>query len=122
MKFTLMLFFIAVLLMFTSCHTAKATANTLPNTAVSDNPSTADAPKTDNAINVNNPTAKIAEEFSVDCLDKTTAQPDIICDEDNRPVCGCNNVNYKNACEATKVGLKYYSWGKCPKTIKRGAK
>ncbi len=121
MKLSLFFAF-SVILMMTACHTSKATKN-----LSSENTPAPPAPvqvvqANEKPIDPNNPVKKSEDETTFDCFDKTFAQPDVICDEDNRPVCGCNNVNYKNACEAQKVGVRYYSWGKCPKTTKTGPK
>ena len=36
------------------------------------------------------------------------------CPQASNPVCGCNNVNYNNGCEATCAGVKSYTFGICP--------
>jgi hypothetical protein len=105
----------------TACHTTKAT-EVSSTTPVSSSPEEQTEQIKVKNIDPNDPLNMKMDETTLDCFDKTYAQPDIICDEDNRPVCGCNNVNYKNACEANKVGIRHYSWGKCPKSIKIGSK
>jgi hypothetical protein len=114
-------FFLAsiLLLLTLSCHSSKKAISDAIEVEVAP----PEAPKpSEKPVNPNDPKTKSEDPTTYDCFDKTAAQPHVICDEDNRSVCGCNNVNYKNACEATKAGVKYYSWGKCPKTTKTGSK
>jgi hypothetical protein len=35
------------------------------------------------------------------------------CPQENKPVCGCNNKTYSNACESEAYGIKKYTEGAC---------
>lgn len=73
-------------------------------------------------IDPNTPGAEEKSTAPIDCYDKTLAQPSMVCDDDRRPVCGCNGKTYKNACEAGKAGVIKYQWGPCTKTMKTAVK
>jgi len=40
-------------------------------------------------------------------------QDDVVCTAEYKPVCGCDGVQYSNACAANKAGVKYFSFGEC---------
>jgi len=49
------------------------------------------------------------------CIDKSKIEADVVCDYLYRPVCGCDNITYYNACEAeNKSGINLYTEGTCP--------
>lgn len=47
------------------------------------------------------------------CINTANIRPDIQCPESDKPVCGCDGVTYKNACEAFKKGLSSIMPGSC---------
>jgi hypothetical protein len=50
----------------------------------------------------------------LECVDSTLIDPTMLCPMIWMPVCGCNNVTYSNACEATYYGgVLSYSDGVC---------
>lgn len=46
------------------------------------------------------------DEFLGPCY--VSPNPEIICTEEYKPVCACNNLVYSNACEAEKAGNLNY--------------
>ena len=48
-----------------------------------------------------------------DCQANATQDPAIVCIELYEPVCGCNNINYSNACIAESWGIDQFSQGAC---------
>ena len=72
-------------------------------------------------LHPNKPGSSEKTAVGLDCYDKTLAQPSMICDDDRRPVCGCDGKTYKNACEAGKAGVMHYKWGPCSKTTRTAA-
>ncbi len=48
------------------------------------------------------------------CIDQSQIDPEIICTDEYRPVCGCDNVTYSNICEAEKNGVSRWIEGPCP--------
>ncbi len=50
----------------------------------------------------------------IECIDSTLIDPTMLCPMIWMPVCGCNNVTYSNACEATYYGgVLSYTDGAC---------
>lgn len=81
-------------------------------------PPSSTASGADAAIDPSKPGSNEKTAVGLDCYDKTLAQPSMICDDDRRPVCGCDGKTYKNACEAGKAGVIHYKWGPCSKASK----
>ena len=113
-------FTLLVLILTVSACSRKAAdgadGNTHDSSEMTDQ--TSGNPATDAAINANDPALGEKSAPSVDCFDKTRAQPSMKCDDDRRPVCGCDGKTYKNACEAGKAGVIHYKWGPCSKATK----
>jgi len=49
----------------------------------------------------------------ISCVDEARVDSTINCPKDLRPVCGCNNVTYKNACAAKRNGVRKWREGVC---------
>ncbi len=49
-----------------------------------------------------------------DCIDSTLDRDYSKCDYIYEPVCGCNNLTYRNACFAKHTGLESWKIGVCP--------
>ena len=52
-------------------------------------------------------------EKSDDCIDENRINKDAICTMDYRPVCGCDEITYGNACQAENAGVTKYEQGEC---------
>lgn len=50
------------------------------------------------------------------CVDKAKINRNAMCTMDYRPVCGCDNQTYSNACHAANAGLLSWTEGECPTT------
>ena len=60
---------------------------------------------------------KLEQSPNVDCFDASRVKAYVRCGYDSRgEVCGCDNITYKNACEAEKSGIAKYKYGKCTTT------
>jgi hypothetical protein len=51
------------------------------------------------------------QSFKSNCTE--SPKQDCICTMDYKPVCGCNQKTYANACSAECAGIMYYKSGKC---------
>jgi hypothetical protein len=111
-------FFYTFILFALACNTSATLKTAEVQPVVSEVEEVSDGKPED----ATNPSKKVKEVFDETCFDNSAAQPSMICDDVRQPVCGCNKVNYKNPCEATKVGVKYYTWGYCTKTAKTAIK
>jgi len=55
-------------------------------------------------------------EITSDCIDESKINFKKICTKELKPVCGCNNKTYGNACMAEKAGVTKWQKGACAKT------
>lgn len=47
------------------------------------------------------------------CVDSFNIRPGTPCPNDFEPVCGCDNITYRNVCRANAEGIMYYNMGSC---------
>jgi hypothetical protein len=47
------------------------------------------------------------------CIDQSKVNPDAMCYQVYKPVCGCDNKTYSNDCEARKSGVTSWKEGEC---------
>ncbi len=113
-------FFLVLLISFITLAACskKMVADEGSNLAVDANVSTTTSTQAAAPMDPNKPVSNEKTAVGLDCYDKTLAQPSMVCDDDRRPVCGCDGKTYKNACEAGKTGVLHYKWGPCSKTTK----
>ena len=53
-------------------------------------------------------------QYNYGCIDSFSISPGFPCQPEFRPVCGCNNVTYRNLCEAQlRNGVQTYTDGSC---------
>ncbi|MBK8700463.1 MAG: hypothetical protein IPN29_13400 [Saprospiraceae bacterium] len=109
--------FVLLLTFISSCHRTAVSDGTEVPTPDQSTEVITDVNTT--PLDPNTPAAADKTTADTGCYDKSLAQPSMKCDEDRRPVCGCNGVTYKNACEAGKAGVLRYKWGPCFKTADR---
>jgi hypothetical protein len=48
-----------------------------------------------------------------ECIDESRINKEAVCTMDYRPVCGCDNKTYGNACAAENAGLLSWVDGEC---------
>ncbi|GHC57785.1 Kazal-type serine protease inhibitor family protein [Ulvibacter litoralis] len=53
------------------------------------------------------------EDLSEDCYEVNKKADKTLCADVYDPVCGCDNRNYSNACQAEKAGIKKWTKGNC---------
>ena len=116
--------FLFALILFTTviaCNRAASPESNTTEELTSNSTESTDTPPPA-PLDPNTPGAEEKSAAPIDCYDKTLAQPSMKCDDDRRPVCGCNGKTYKNACEAGKAGVIKYQWGPCTKAVKTAVK
>lgn len=59
------------------------------------------------------PTPIAFEDLDSDCYDASKKSDTTLCPDVYDPVCGCDNRNYSNACQAQKAGIKKWTKGNC---------
>ena len=59
------------------------------------------------------PTPIAIEDLDNDCYDSSKKSDTTLCPDLYDPVCGCDNRNYSNACQAEKAGIKKWTKGNC---------
>lgn len=119
MHIKIALSFLLAIASLTACSKKMtADAANASDTEIDANVTTDPAPNAEDILDPNLPGSGEKTAAGLDCFDKTRAQPSMVCDDDRRPVCGCNGKTYKNACEAGKAGVIHYKWGPCSKTTK----
>jgi len=113
-------FFLVLLISFITLAACskKMVADEGSNLTVDGSVSTTTSTQAAAPMDPNKPVSNEKTAVGLDCYDKTLAQPSMVCDDDRRPVCGCDGKTYKNACEAGKTGVLHYKWGPCSKTTK----
>ncbi len=53
------------------------------------------------------------ENLDKDCYEAVNNTESIPCPDVYAPVCGCDNKNYSNACQAKREGIKKWTEGNC---------
>lgn len=51
---------------------------------------------------------------TVDCINYDNVDASIICTTSYDPVCGCDDITYRNSCYAEKNGVISWVGGPCP--------
>lgn len=59
------------------------------------------------------PTPIAFKDLDADCYDASKKSDTMLCPDVYDPVCGCDNRNYSNPCQAEKAGIKKWTKGNC---------
>jgi len=65
------------------------------------------------AILISDNDSNCLESENQPCIDESLINTNADCNDDNAPVCGCNNITYSNVCEAMKNGVLKFTQGEC---------
>lgn len=53
------------------------------------------------------------EDLDKDCYEAVSNTESIPCPDVYAPICGCDNKNYSNKCQAERAGIKKWTEGNC---------